>query len=248
MPKIVDIRNLSFSYDNKKIFDKLNLKFEQGKWYNLVGPNGSGKTTIAKLITNTYPYDGTIEMNITDEDINVVYSINELKFSDRKVIEEINSYNDILKDKLLTSFGLNKYLEYKTCNLSGSNKILLKLLVAILNKPKLLILDASFDELDNNQKQHVIKVIKSLCKKGMTIINITNDMENTLDGDEIILLCDGTIKVIANKEEFYRNEKIIKDCGLGLPFIVDLSIKLKYYQIVDKIYFNMEELVDAVWK
>ena len=215
----------------------------------MIGSNGSGKTTLAKILVNTYSYDRIIDTIINDEYIKILYAYNELKFSKKTVLEELSfANNNVLKDKLLMTFGLNKYLEYPVCNLSNSYKILFNLLVILLSEPKLLILDSSIDELENNQKQSVIKIIKNMCKKGMTIINITSDIENTLIGDAIILLQDGTIKLFDNKENFYNNEKLIKECGLGLPFIVDLSIKLKYYQIVDKIYFNMEELVDAVWK
>ena len=79
------------------------------------------------------------------------------------------------------------------------------------------------------------------------IINITTYMDDTLLGDNIIIMDKGKIVLNGTKEDVFEQNDIIKKVGLDLPFIIDLSIKLKYYGLVDRIYFNMEELIDVIW-
>ena len=76
---------------------------------------------------------------------------------------------------------------------------------------------------------------------------MTNNMEDTLLWENIIIMDKGKIVLNDKKENIFMKYDDIKKIGLDLPFIVDLSIKLKYYGLVNKIYFNMEELIGAIW-
>ena len=62
------------------------------------------------------------------------------------------------------------------------------------------------------------------------------------------MLKDGEVLLEKDIKEFYTNEKILVDNGFILPFIVDLSLKLELYNIVDKIYFDQRKLVNNLWK
>ncbi len=77
---------------------------------------------------------------------------------------------------------------------------------------------------------------------------VTNNLEDTLVANRVILLNDGKVILDDDLDNFYENEKILNDNGFNLPFIVDLSLKLKLYNSVDKIYFNQRKLVDDLWK
>ena len=82
----------------------------------------------------------------------------------------------------------------------------------------------------------------------MTIINVTHDMEDTIYGDKIIVLDNGKVIFNDDKAVVYNEEKKLKSLGLELPFMVDLSRKLKYYGLVDGDILSMNEMVNHLWK
>ena len=258
MNNTIKIENLSFAYENNKIFDGLNLSIKEGSWVTIIGPNGGGKSTLAKLIVGTYPYSGTITTNNDKNSIGIVFSSSDLHFVVDSVEKELNMSNkklrlspdefNLRKEKIITTLNLGKMLNMRPNELSHSNKNLVSLASILISEPNVLIIDGTLDSLDYVQRVKVIKILKYYHRRGMTIINITHNIEDTLLGDEIMLIDNGRVVLYDDKDNFYKNEKIIKKYGLELPFIVELSIKLKYYNMVDKIYFDMEELVDAIWK
>ena len=80
------------------------------------------------------------------------------------------------------------------------------------------------------------------------IINYTTQIEETLLLDYLVITHENTIIMEGAKELVLKEEKILKKLGFNLPFIVELSSGLKYYGLINKIYFNSKELVDELWK
>ena len=254
--KAIEITDLCFSNQDRKIFEHFNLSIESQKWLTIVGPNGSGKSMLAKLIVGSYEYTGTIK--IAEEEIGIVYASSDLNFILDKVSDELDQYKkqsnlsdceyNIKKDKIISLFGLKPLLNCKPFELSNSYRVLISLASILIYEPKILILDGTLDYLDNIQKEKVMKILKNYQKKGMTIINITNDIEQSLIGDEILLLYNGQVKLYKDKKSFFDDEKLLKKYGINLPFIIPLSNKLKYYNMVSKNYYSIDELVDDLWK
>ena len=81
----------------------------------------------------------------------------------------------------------------------------------------------------------------------MTIINVTHDMEKPY-GDDIIVIDSGKIVLKGPKELVLKEEKILRELGLELPFMAALSLKLQYYNLIDEMIFDMDELVNILWK
>ncbi len=99
--------------------------------------------------------------------------------------------------------------------------------------------------LDYEFKMHIINFLK-LNKK--IIVNYTTDIEETLFLDYLIVIHNQEIIIEGNTKSVLKEEKIFKKLGLNLPFILDLSIGLKYYNLVNKVYFDAESLVNDLWK
>ncbi|MEG0826695.1 MAG: hypothetical protein RR404_04430, partial [Bacilli bacterium] len=74
------------------------------------------------------------------------------------------------------------------------------------------------------------------------------DIEESLYGDNIIILNDGKIIRNNKKELIYQEEKLLNSIGINLPFIVELSNKLHYYGMLDKTVFSIKEMVNIIWK
>ena len=92
------------------------------------------------------------------------------------------------------------------------------------------------------------KVINYLKEHNKTIINFTTDIEEVLLLDYLILIYQDKIIIVGLTIEVLKEEKIFKKLGFNLPFIVELSIGLKYYNLIDDIYYSNESLVDKLWK
>ncbi len=99
--------------------------------------------------------------------------------------------------------------------------------------------------LDSSFKIQVLEYLKSHHK---IIINYTHDIEETLLLDYLMVIHNNEIIIEGETKLVLKEEKIFKKLGLNLPFIVDLSIGLKYYNLTNKIYYTNESLVNDLWK
>lgn len=268
MNNIIKMKNVNFKYGEKEIFKNLNLNIKEGSFISIIGPNGSGKSTLMKLIVGLYKAEGEIKVdNITmgqdtfkeiRSKIGIVFENPDNQFVAETVMDEIafalENMNYEKKEirsrvrevgKLL---DIESIMEKEPHSLSGGQKELVSLASALAIKPRILILDEALDMIDNNRRNDVLKVLTDLNKDGMTIINITHNSEELLYGSDIIVINSGVIQDQGSTKELLRKEKLFKNNGLELPFVVDLSYKLKYYGLVDDIVLDIDELVNKIWK
>ena len=119
---------------------------------------------------------------------------------------------------------------------------------ALVKKPKLLVLDEAFSMLDDVTRVNMLKLLRRLNDSGVTILNITHDIEESIYGDDILIISDGKVVVHDTKENVYKQEKLLRSLDFELPFMVDLSNKLSYYDMLDEAIYDMDEMVDVLWK
>lgn len=230
----IEIKDVSFSYDgDKKTLKDINLNFEKGKKYALVGGSGSGKSTILKLLLRYYEnFDGSILIDgkeHRDIDINHIYKhmsvIQQNVFMfDGNIKDNIGLYGEysdeqILKvaksaglESLVKSLpnGLYEEVGENGCKLSGGEKQRIAIARALLKNSSIMLLDESTSALDNETAYSIEKSILEL--DNITSIVITHKlMEDMLvNYDEILVMKDGTIvesgdfySLIAKKGYFY---------------------------------------------
>lgn len=109
---------------------------------------------------------------------------------------------------------------------------------------KRVVFNESLSVLSNKEKKEIFDLLD---KQNINYVNVTSNIEDALFGDYIIVY-DEDMKVLeGNKEVVLKNEKLLKKLGFGVPFVVDLSIQLMYYDILDKVYFDVDNLLEALW-
>lgn len=155
--------------------------------------------------------------------------------------EDKMSINDI-PPSIIIRFNCDYLLQKKDLTLIDQIKINI-LCNLTSSKPVFVFMDI-LTYLDSNFKKEVIKYLK---EKNKRIINYTSNIEETLMLEYIIIIQNDIIIMEGLKESVLQEEKIIKKLGFSLPFIVDLSSGLKYYDLVAKIYFDNERLVNDLW-
>ena len=92
-----------------------------------------------------------------------------------------------------------------------------------------------------------MKIFKLLKKQNISYINVTSNVEDAKYSDYIFVYDGNKLVLEGNRNEVLKEEKTLKRLGYGLPFVVDLSIQLNYYDIFNKVYYDLDELVRALW-
>jgi ABC-type multidrug transport system ATPase subunit len=154
------------------------------------------------------------------------------------------SYSEDRVNEILSIFKredlINKYIR----ELNICDKELLLIMISLLHKPSVLLLDSVLEIFPRSQS---IKIINVLKKMKLTVINFTSSLELINLMDKIILMDNNKILGEYTPSDIYNNDKLFYEHSLEIPIITDLSIKLKMYNLVDKEYSNMKEMVDDIW-
>lgn len=153
----------------------------------------------------------------------------------------VNTYE--ISDEIYAYFHEEELKNKK--DLTDLDDLKLKILSVVTDNNQVFVF---FNVLTYLNKDFREKVITYLKEKNKKIINYTMDIEETLWLDYLIIIHEGKIIMEGKKELVLQEEKILKKLGFQLPFIVELSNSLKYYQLVHKTYFNNLELVEDLWK
>lgn len=240
----ISLKNISFEYDDKVVFNDFNIKFTKGITF-LIGNNGSGKSTLIKIVTGKFPFLGDIlfdDKEVRKDKLDMfVLDLDYVKTLNGKIKDLLNN------EEIVKKLGLDSYLESDIRSLSISLQVKVSFGLLLNSDKSSIFVDDMLCWLNKIDKEIILKKIKTLSKRKIVVM-VTNNLEDTLIANRVILLNDGKVILDDDLDNFYENEKILNDNGFNLPFIVDLSLKLKLYNSVDKIYFNQRKLVDDLWK
>jgi ATP-binding cassette subfamily C protein len=217
--KKIELKNVSFSYDNDLVLDDITLSFEKGKKYLVVGPSGGGKSTILRLLRKYFnPAKGTILIDgVNLKDIKKVDYFNKIA----NIEQQVFLFEDTLKNNLtlyknytnqeimdaIKRAGLEDFLKnhaeglkYKIVdngkNVSGGEKSRIAIARGLLNKADIILLDEAFASLDYNKAKEIEDSILAL--KNVTIINVSHVKikENLVKYDIIYSVNNKAVKVL----------------------------------------------------
>lgn len=252
---MLQIENLSYQKNKKIILENINLKINDKQIISLIGPNGSGKTSLLKAISKKIKYQGII----TNENSLIAYITDKQDFISDIVYENISfcleslNYNqDELEEKIKSIakiFEIENILYENIYRLNNYQKTIVYLVSEIIYNPNIILLDNALNKLDNNEQNKIFKLLrKYVVNNNLILINASNRADDLLFSDKIIIMNDGKIEIFDDTTKVLENEKLFTKLGLELPFLVELSIKLKYYELLDKTYYNAKEMVNQLWK
>ena len=248
---------------------EFNLNIYEGEWLSIVGPSGSGKSTLAKILIGILDYKGKIVVdkliltkeNIMDirKKITIVFDNPDNQFIGETVrddlafaLENLNYSADDINKKIVDlakKMHILDLLDLKPYQLSGGQKQKVALAASLIYDPEVIILDEALAMIDVTYKKELLDTLKQLnIEDKKTIIYISHDLEETLYSDRILVLNNG-IKVMEGKTlDVLNQDSILNKLGLELPFMIDLSLKLKFYNLLDDIILDMDEMVVKLWK
>ena len=243
MTKIVDIKDFS---DNN-LFENLSISIEKNKFITISGANSCGKTTLIRILNREVITDNNIIVNnkpINDYSISEYANLVQAVIPLELILEE-KPINIISKD-LIKKLRLKDFINKRKEELTNKELILIQIAIALSNNPKILLLDDVFTYLDKKEIEDVVKTIKTY--KDLTTILSTINLNDSLYTDYLYIINDKKIILKGEPLKVLEKDNIINKSGLNLPFMVDLSVKLKDYELLDSIELDKDRMVNKLWK
>jgi len=218
MMELLECINLEKSFGNKKVLTDINLKIPRGKIIGLLGKNGTGKTTLIKLINDLLtPTSGKILINgkeVGVESKKIISYLPERTYLDKsmtvsKVIEYFESfYEDFDSEKAIKLLNdLDLDLNQKLSKMSKGMQEKVQLVLVMSRKADLYILDEPLGGVDPATRDYILDTILSNFNEGASVIistHLISDIERILD--EVIFIDKGKIVLVSNSDELRKKE------------------------------------------
>lgn len=222
---MLELKNISKSYKNKKVLVDINVTIESGEIISLLGPSGCGKTTLLNIILGLVdPTAGQLVYNgqdiskqsMQERGFNIV-------FQDFALFPHLNAYDNIIyglknKNVKMSKEEIQEYIDFlelaphlhkKIHELSGGQKQRVSIARTLVMQPKILLLDEPLSALDGVIKESIKERIKSIASEfNLTTIIVTHDPEEALTlSDKVMIINEGTVAQFGTPHEIVTAPK-----------------------------------------
>ena len=271
---MIEIKNLKFIYNQDQPSYTLNdvsFHVRHGEWLSIVGHNGSGKSTTARLIGGLLVADsGQIIVDgqeLTEETvwdirdkIGMVFQNPDNQFVGATVEDDVAfglenkglPYKEMVSrvQEALSFVGMMDFKDREPARLSGGQKQRVAIAGIIAMRPSILILDEATSMLDPEGRQELIQYIEDIRQQyGMTVLSITHDLDEVAMSNRVLVLKQGKVESISSPRELFSRGSELVDLGLDIPFSALLTQKLKNQGLIDcEGYLTEKELVEQLWE
>lgn len=247
------------------VLNDINFTIEPGQFVAIIGANGCGKSTIAKLMDGLLlPKEGTVKLDSLDtsrptdlikihERIGLIFQNPEDQFITTTVkdevlfgLENIRVPREEMRERLLHALQavqMDEYLEAMPHELSGGQQQRVAIAAILAMRPQIIIFDEATSMLDPQGRVQILSIMHELHRQGMTIIHITHHMEEVLSVERIILLHQGRIEFDGDPLAFFDTVPVA-DYQLQLPFAVKLHHKLG---LTSPMQADWKEMISSQW-
>ena len=269
----IELKSVDYCYSlgegrSIKALKNLSFSIEKGQFVTLAGMNGSGKSTLAKLLNGLFlPSLGEVLIDgVSTKDENSTFEIRRkagMVFQNpdnqmvATIIEDDVAFGpeniglpreEIIErvDYALKAVDMDEFRTRTASKLSGGQKQRVAIAGVLAIRPEILILDEATSMLDPKGRREVMGIAKKLNEQGITVINITHNMEEAVLSDRIIVLRKGRIAIDAPPKDAFASG-LIEACGLSLPPVLQLAENLKKdgFEFDNQILFE-DELAEGV--
>ena len=268
--KLIEVTNLTFSYDKKvNVIDGVSFSVESGKYISIIGHNGSGKSTFAKLLIGLLEAQGGeikafgLAMNAQNvheirRKIGIVFQNPDNQFVGATVRDDIafglenrcvpHEKMDEIINEFAKKVHMEEFLDKEPENLSGGQKQRVAIAGVLALSPEVVIFDEATSMLDPRGKREVRECIKEMRKENpnLSILSITHDLEEAFASDEIIVLQEGKVVGHDTPEKLLEKPEIFEKTSLDLPFKNKLVKELKDQGIDLKNTDSLERIVEEL--
>ena len=277
MDNIIELKKVVFDYTDENdlpvsVLDEISLSIERGSFTAVLGHNGSGKSTMAKLLNGlNKPSSGTVTVNGMDTadekhefevrktvglvfqnpDNQIVASIVEedVAFGPENLGVEPKEIRNRV-DEALKSVGMYEYRTHAPFKLSGGQKQRIAIAGILAMQPECIVLDEPTAMLDPRGRSEVIETIQRLNReKGMTIVLITHYMDEAALADRVVVMDGGKVILDGTPMEVFGHVTELKSVGLDVPQPTEFATLLKADGVdIDTDVLDVDQCVEALVK
>ena len=252
MEKIIEFKNVSFKYSDEEfdVINDLTIDFYEGQFTCVLGHNGSGKSTMAKLINAiNYPTSGKVtsfgfDTSNEENEIRIRQNVGMVfQNPDNQIVATIVEDDvafgpenlgvppeEIRKrvDEALKIVDMYDYRLHEPHKLSGGQKQRVAIAGAIAMQTKCIVLDEPTAMLDPKGRKEVMSALMRLKSElGMTIILVTHFMDEAVNADRVVVMNDGVVQFDGTPSEVFSHTEDLKKIGLSVPKPLELALELK---------------------
>lgn len=271
---ILETRDLSFNYqDGTKALKNINLKIKKGKKIAVIGVNGSGKSTLFLHLNGVLKpakgnifykgkeikYDHKSLLNLR-KNVGIVFQDPENQLFSANVYQEVSfgamnlklSESEVRRrvEESLNSVSMYEYKDKAVHFLSYGQKKRVSIADILAMEPEIIIFDEPTSSLDPKHSKQIVKIFDELNERGITVVLSTHDVELAYSwSDYIVAMKDGEIVKEGIPYEVFSDDKLIEECYLEKPLILDIfQLLCKKYKLNEKdnIPRNKKELYKII--
>ena len=252
MEKIIEFENVSFKYpdENAEALKNLNLEFYKGQFTCVLGHNGSGKSTMAKLINALYiPTEGTVtsygyDTSVEENEMNIRRNVGMVfQNPDNQIVativeddvafgpENLGIKRDEIRrrvDEALRLVDMYDYRKHEPHRLSGGQKQRVAIAGIIAMQTNCIVLDEPTAMLDPKGRKEVLNALFKLKNElGVSIILVTHFMDEAVLADRVVVMNDGEVSLDGTPQEVFFHTDLLESLGLTVPKPLELVTELK---------------------
>ena len=275
MTPIISLSHVTYAYPNSDVpaLHDLSLTINKGEWVAIIGHNGSGKSTFAKLLNYLLaPDEGEITVNdvvATEENmwtirdmVGMVFQNPDNQFVGATVADDVAfgmENRGVPRDEMITRVDatleevqMMPFADREPARLSGGQKQRVAIASVLALQPKILILDEATAMLDPTGRREMIALVHELKARmgdDLTVISITHDIDEAASADRVMVINDGELVETGLPAEIFANADQLRRFGLAVPFAEQLKEQLRLRGIaVPNEYLTTEGLVTWLWQ
>lgn len=265
----IEVKDLCFAYEEGKMtINNATFSIPAGSYTTMIGHNGSGKSTIAKLMlgllekkSGSIKIDG-LELNEENlgkirTHIGIVFQNPDNQFIGSTVRDDIafglenhcvpqNEMDGII-EKFAQRVGMQDKLDKEPGKLSGGQKQRVAIAAVLAMRHDIIVFDEATSMLDPTGKRDINNLINELHRdRKLTVISITHDIEEVAQSDNVIVINEGAVGMVGTPQEVFRNQAVMEKMKLDIPFVYKIrnGLNKKGFKLSDTL--SMEGMADEI--
>ncbi len=265
----IKVQNLSFAYvEHVDVLHDISFEIADGEYVCILGHNGSGKSTIAKLLCgllekgkgeiyiNGLPLDEKHLYEVRSH-IGIVFQNPDNQFIGATVRDDIafglenrcvdpKEMDDLINQNA-KEVDMLEFLDHEPSFLSGGQKQRVAIAGILAMRPDILILDEATSMLDPKGRTEINNLVHKIrAEKAMTVVAITHDISEALNADRVMILQEGRVAAFGKPAAVLSDEKFLNKVGLLPPFPLALSLELRKRGVRIPKTIDEKELVNSL--